>query len=156
MTSTMTRLAVAACAVALIATPVQIGSVGSAQAAARATAGAHVPFTEYAAEDGKTNGTVIGPDRAYGTLAAEVVGRQAVRLDAKGEYVEVTLKKAANAVNVRYSIPDSADGKGLDASLGVYVNGRRSGSLALTSRYSWYYGQYPWTNNPADGGRRQL
>lgn len=115
-----------------------------------------MPFIEYQAEGGTTNGTVIGPDRAYGTLAAEAVGRQAVRLDHKGEYVEITLTKAANAVNVRYSIPDTADGKGMDASLGVYINGRRSQSLALTSRYSWYYGQYPWTNNPADGGRRQM
>jgi hypothetical protein len=119
-------------------------------------AGARIPFTEYEAEQGTTNATVIGPDRAYGTLAAEAVGRQAVQLDGKGEYVEFTLRKAANAVNVRYSIPDTADGRGRDASLGVYVKGRRVQSLALTSRYSWYYGQFPWTNNPADGGRRQL
>jgi len=118
--------------------------------------GARVPFTEYQAENTTTNGTVIGPDRAYGTLAAEAVGRKAVQLDKKGQYVEFTLKKAANAVNVRYSIPDTEDGVGRDASLGVYVGSRRVQSLSLTSRYSWYYGQYPWTNNPADGGRRQL
>ncbi len=118
--------------------------------------GARVPFTEYEAEDAHTNASVIGPDRAYGTLAAEAVGRKAVRLNKQGDYVEFTLKKAANAVNVRYSIPDTADGKGRDASLGVYVQGRRVQSLPLTSRYSWYYGQYPWSNNPADGGRRQL
>ena len=115
-----------------------------------------MPFVEREAEDAATNGKVIGPDRAYGTLAAEAVGRKAVRLDKKGDYVEFTLTKAANAVNVRYSIPDTTDGKGRDASLGVYVKGRRVQSLALTSRYSWYYGQYPWSNNPADGGRRQL
>lgn len=118
--------------------------------------GARVPFIEHEAEDAEVHGTVIGPDRAYGTLAAEAIGRQAVQLDAQGEYVEFTLTKAANALNLRYSIPDSADGAGLDATLGVYVDGQRIQSLALTSRYSWYYGQFPWTNDPADGGRRHM
>ncbi len=118
--------------------------------------GARTPFVEQQAEDARTNGTVLGPDWAYGTLAAEAVGRRAVQLDRPGQYVEFTLTKAANAVNVRYSVPDSADGKGIDATLGAYVDGRFAKSLAVSSRYSWYYGQYPWTNNPADGGRRQL
>ncbi|GAA3310118.1 hypothetical protein GCM10020295_76340 [Streptomyces cinereospinus] len=70
--------------------------------------------------------------------------------------MEFRLQQAANAVNVRYSVPDSADGKGIDATLGAYVDGQFAKSLAVTSRYSWYYGQFPWSNNPADGGRRQL
>ena len=115
-----------------------------------------MPFVERQAEHASTNGSVIGPDWAYGTLAAEAVGRRAVRLEGRGKYVEFELTRAANAVNVRYSIPDSADGTGLDATLGVYVNGRLADSLPVTSRYSWYYGQFPWTNTPADGGRRQL
>jgi len=118
--------------------------------------GARVPFTEYQAEDARTNGTVLGPDRAYGTLAAEAVGRRAVRLQGADKYVEFTLKRPANAVDIRYSIPDSADGAGLDSSLSVLVGGRAIQSLPVTSRYSWYYGVYPWTNNPADGGRREL
>ncbi len=130
-------------------------SVGQYQAG-RGGVGAKVPFTEYQAEQASTNGTRIGPDWAYGTLAAEAVGRRAVRLDARGQYVEFRLTKAANAVDVRYSIPDSANGEGLDATLGVYINGHRARSLPVTSRYSWYYGIYPWSNNPADGGRRDL
>ncbi|PTT67104.1 discoidin domain-containing protein [Arthrobacter sp. HMWF013] len=119
-------------------------------------AGANVPFMEYQAEGAATNGTVIGPDRAYGTIAAESVGRSAVRLEGSGQFVEFTLEKAANALNLRYSIPDSADGHGLDATLGVHINGKPTTSLTLTSRYSWFYGQFPWTNNPADGGRRHM
>ena len=99
---------------------------------------------------------MLGPDRAYGTLAAEAVGRRAVQLQGEGKYVEFTLTGAANAVNIRYSIPDSTDGAGLDSSLSVLVGGQTITSLPVTSRYSWYYGVYPWTNNPADGGRRQL
>jgi len=119
------------------------------------SAGAAVPFVEQQAEDARTNGTVIGPDWAYGTLAAEAVGRRAVQLRGAGQYVEFTLTKPADAVNVRYSIPDTADGKGRDATLDVLLNGRPAKALPVTSR-SWYYGVYPWTNTPADGGRRQL
>jgi len=99
-------------------------------------AGAAVPFVEQQAEDARTNGTVLGPDRAYGTLAAESVGRRSVQLQGAGKYVEFTLTQPANAVTVRYSVPDSADGAGLDATLGVSVNGAAYRSLPVTSRYS--------------------
>jgi len=147
---------IASTLVAAITPAAVAGPAAASPSSTRSTAGARVPFLEYQAEDGTTNGTVIGPDRAYGTLAAEAVGREAVQLQKQGDYVQFRLKKAANAVNVRYSIPDTTDGQGQDANLGIYVHGRRIQQLNLTSRYSWYYGQYPWTNNPADGGRRQL
>ncbi len=118
--------------------------------------GARTPFVEYQAERARTNGTAVGPDWAYGTLAAEAVNRKAVRLQGTGRYVQFTLAKAANAVDVRLSVPDSADGAGIDSTLGVVVGGKRISTLDVTSRYSWYYGVYPWSNDPADGGRRQL
>ncbi|QMU70933.1 discoidin domain-containing protein [Streptacidiphilus sp. P02-A3a] len=113
--------------------------------------GASLPFTEYLAADARSNGTRIGPDRTFTTVAAEAVGRTAVTLDHQGQYVEFTLSRAANSVDVRYSIPDSADGQGQDGSLGVYVGGSRIAGLATTSRYDDFYGSYPFTNNPADG-----
>ncbi|WP_407647196.1 carbohydrate-binding protein [Actinacidiphila soli] len=33
----------------------------------------------------------------------------------QGEYVEFTLTQPANSLVLRYSLPDSADGKGIDA-----------------------------------------
>jgi hypothetical protein len=113
--------------------------------------GAELGFAEYEAENGRTNGRVIGPDRAFGTLESEASGRRAVRLKRPGDYVEVILAEPADAMTVRYAIPDSADGRGLDASLGVYVAGERLASVPMTSRYGWFYGSYPFTNNPADG-----
>jgi hypothetical protein len=113
--------------------------------------GADLPYTEYEAEDGDTNGTVLGPDRTYRTVPSEASGRQAVRLDQVGEYVEFTLAEAADALVMRYSIPDSADGTGLTAPLAVYANGAKRADLQLTSAYSWVYGAYPFSNNPADG-----
>ncbi len=108
--------------------------------------GAAVPFTEYEAENAATNGTVLGPDRAFTHLAAEASGRRAVALSA-GQYVEFVLARAANAVDVRYSVPD-----GSDTTLALTADGRDAGDLTLTSKYSHFYGNYPFTNNPADGG----
>ncbi|MFD0672369.1 S-layer homology domain-containing protein [Cohnella sp. GCM10027633] len=121
---------------------------GSANKAYR---GATLPFTTYEAEHGETNGTVIGPDREFKTFASEASGRQAVTLDSTGQYVSFRSVKAANALNVRYIIPDSIDGSGQDATLTLYVNGESRGKLDLSSKHSWVYGKYPWTNNPADG-----
>jgi hypothetical protein len=112
--------------------------------------GADVGFTEYSAVGTQTNGTVIGPSDNLYTLAAEAVGRTAVTLSGAGQYVDFTLAKAANAVDLRYSIPDSADGTGLTTPLKVYVNGQARPDLTLSSEYDWFYGSYPFTNDPAD------
>ncbi|MFJ2830437.1 discoidin domain-containing protein [Streptomyces sp. NPDC087263] len=97
-----------------------------------AAAGATLPFTSVEAESATTTGTKIGPDYTQGTLASEASGRQAVRLTA-GQRVEFTAPRAANAVNVAYSVLDGQSG-----SLDVYVNGTKlAKTLAVTSRYSY-------------------
>jgi hypothetical protein len=110
-----------------------------------------VPFVEYEAENGATNGEIVGPDRSFGSLAAEASGRRAVRLARPGDYVEITLARPANALTLRYAVPDSADGAGLDAEIGLFADGRRLAALPLTSRYGWFYGRYPFSNDPRDG-----
>jgi len=112
--------------------------------------GASVPFTEYSAVGSQTNGAVIGPSYNLYTLADEAVGRTAVTLSGAGQYVDFTLARPANSVDLRYSIPDSADGTGLTTPLKVYVDGRQQPNLTLTSDFDWFYGVYPFTNNPAD------
>jgi hypothetical protein len=112
--------------------------------------GATVPFLEQEAEGAVTNGTVVS-GRAAETLAGEASGRQAVTLAGQGKYVEFTLTAPANSIDLRYSLPDSGDGVGLDSTAGLYVNGAKNRDLSLTSRYSWYYGSYPFTNRPGDG-----
>ncbi|MGW4171820.1 discoidin domain-containing protein [Streptomyces chartreusis] len=99
---------------------------------ARAAAGATLPFTSVEAESAITTGTRIGPDHTQGTLASEASGRQAVRLSS-GQRVEFTAPRAANALNVAYSVPDGQSG-----SLNVYVNGTRlAKTIAVTSKYSY-------------------
>ncbi|MFD1665303.1 discoidin domain-containing protein [Streptomyces calvus] len=95
-------------------------------------AGAILPFTSVEAESATTTGSKIGPDHTQGTLASEASGRQAVRLNA-GQRVEFTVPRAANAVNVAYSVPDGQSG-----SLDVYVNGQKlARTLPVTSKYSY-------------------
>ncbi|MEX1656458.1 discoidin domain-containing protein [Streptomyces pseudovenezuelae] len=99
---------------------------------AHAAAGATLPFTSVEAESATTTGTRIGPDHTQGTLASEASGRQAVRLGS-GQRVEFTVPRAANAVNVAYSVPDGQSG-----TLNVYVNGTRlARTLPVTSKYSY-------------------
>ncbi|MFF6884323.1 glycosyl hydrolase family 28-related protein [Streptomyces sp. NPDC012421] len=109
--------------------------------------GADVAFDEQEAENARTDGTVIGPDRTPYTLPSEASGRKAVRL-LPGQYVEFTLPRAANALTVRYSIPDAPGGGGITAPLDVSVDGRHRTTMTLTSQYSWLYNQYPFTNDP--------
>ncbi|TGZ15184.1 mycodextranase [Streptomyces sp. S816] len=106
--------------------------VAVAAPAAHAAAGATLPFTSVEAESATTTGTKIGPDYTQGTLASEASGRQAVQL-ASGQRVEFTVPRAANAVNVSYSVPDGQSG-----SLDVYVNGTKlAKTLPVTSKYSY-------------------
>nr|WP_030936397.1 discoidin domain-containing protein [Streptomyces sp. NRRL S-646] len=100
--------------------------------AAHAASGATLPFTSVEAESATTTGTRIGPDYTQGTLASEASGRQAVRLTS-GQRVEFTVPRAANAVNISYSVPDGQSG-----TLDVYVNGQKiAKTLAVTSKYSY-------------------
>jgi len=164
--STMTSSRLTRGVAALAAVALAAGIVGvSGEAAAAAPApnvtraaldpalvagrGATVDFLEQEAETAVTTGTVIGPDRTAYTLAAEASGRSAVRL-LPGQYVEFSLPKAANAITVRYSIPDSATGGGIDSPLAVSIR-NASKRMTLTSKYSYLYNQYPFTNDPNAG-----
>ena len=81
------------------------------------------------------------------TLPAEASGPRAVQL-APGQYVQFTLPKAANAITVRYSIPDAPTGGGITAPLTVSANAGPPRTMTLTSQYSWLYNAYPFSNDP--------
>jgi hypothetical protein len=126
-------------------------TVASIDPALTAGRGAALGFSEQEAENADTNGTVLPFSTAAYTLAAEASGRQAVELTAPGQYVEFTLTQPANAITLRYAIPDAPAGGGIDAPLTLTVNGKRSSTLMLTSKYSYLYNQYPFTNDPTAG-----
>ncbi|HZX08471.1 glycosyl hydrolase family 28-related protein [Kribbella sp.] len=109
--------------------------------------GADVPFVEQEAENAVFTGEKLGPSREAYTLPAEASGRTAVRLQPT-QYVEFTLTRPANAVTLRYSIPDAPGGGGITAPLDVTVNGGHKRTMTLTSQYAWLYGMYPFSNDP--------
>ena len=146
------RLGSAATGIALMAGGLAALAPGSAAAAGGATGGvgATLPYVEVQAENSATNGTVIGPSAAYGTLADEASYRKAVTLQGSGsgQYVTFTTPVATNSIDFRYSIPDTADGSAYNAPLSFYINGTKQSDFSLTNAYSWYYSSYPFSNQP--------
>ena len=94
-----------------------------------------------------TVGSADASDRAIGDLGGEASGRQAVTLAAASDGVSfavLPVHGGANALVLRYSLPDAPTGGGTAGALVVEVT-EPDGStfaqtLALTSRYAWLYG----------------
>ncbi|KOX31157.1 glycosyl hydrolase [Saccharothrix sp. NRRL B-16348] len=121
--------------------------------------GANVPWEHVEAEDAVTAGGAqkIGPNRTIGDLAGEASGRRAVTLNSTGSSVEFTTGGPTNTLVTRFSIPDSAGGGGIDATLNVYVNGSFHKAISLTSRHIWLYGNEASPgNSPGAGGPRHI
>ena len=123
-------------------------TVAALDPALTAGRGASVNFVEQEAENAVTNGAIIGFDTTAYTLAGEASGRRAVKLTAPGQFVEFTLTRPANAITLRYAIPDAATGGGIEAPLTLSLKGKRLSTLTLTSKYAWLYNQYPFSNDP--------
>lgn len=118
--------------------------------------GARVPWITYEAEDAVTSGHLLGPDYAGYSAAREASGRMCVRLAEEGQYLEFQARKQADGLVVRYSLPDSPDGRGIDATISLYINGVFLAKIPMTSRYSHLYGGYPYDNHPASGQPRNF
>lgn len=118
--------------------------------------GATIPWTTYEAEQMKTTGTVLGPKYGPYQVETESSGQKCVKLNIKGQFVQFTSTVVANTMVIRYSLPDKKEGNGLNATLGIYINGKLVGHHAISSRYSWLYGKYPFTNNPEAGEPRDF
>jgi Pectate lyase superfamily protein len=123
---------------------------------ASASVGADMPWTTYEAEGMRTTGLVLGPRYEPNLVETESSGQKCVKLVKTGEFLEFTAAAGANALVIRYSLPDAKEGGGTDTGLDLYVNGVKVRALALTSRYSWLYGGYPFSNLPSEGKPRNF
>ena len=151
------KLALAGSPLAIIILSVlAIGAVLSQAQTAYASRGANLPWTTYEAEDMTNTGTILGPQYGANVVASESSGRKCVELSASGQYAQFSAQAAANALVVRYSLPDSADGQGMDSTISLYRNGAFVQKLPVTSRYSWLYGGYPFVNSPSAGSPRNF
>lgn len=118
--------------------------------------GALVPWVTYEAEQARTSGSVLGPDYTGRTPAREASGRECVQLNAQGQFIEFVARSDAQGMVIRYCIPDSPDGRGTSATLSLYINGQFRDRLAMTSRFTYLYGEYPFNNRPASGSPRHF
>ena len=124
--------------------------------AAEGGIGASLPWHTYEAELAGTTGTVLGPDYTGHSPAREASGGRCVKLSVVGQFVQFTAAADAQAIVVRYCLPDSTNGQGTDATLSLSINGHPHGKLPLTSRLTYLYGTYPYTNAPAAGTPRHF
>ena len=126
-------------------------TVAAIDPALTAGRGAAVNFIEQEAENADTNGTVlpfcdgglhprrrgVGPPGRQADRARPV---RRVHADASRERDHASLR-----------IPDAPSGGGIDAPITLTLNGKRSSTLTLTSKYSYLYNQYPFSNDPNAG-----
>ncbi len=97
--------------------------------------GAKMPYTTHEAENATIeNGATIQQSTDMESTAVEATNQTYVELPKKDAAVTFNVTEPANALNVRYTIPDGASGQ-----LDVQVNGSSVGVLDLSSHSAWQY-----------------
>ena len=97
--------------------------------------GAKMPYTTHEAENASVeNGATIQQSTDMESTAVEATNQTYVELPKKDAGVTFNVTEPANALNVRYTIPDGASGQ-----LDVQVNGSSVGNLDLSSHSAWQY-----------------
>ena len=97
--------------------------------------GAKMPYTTHEAENANVeNGATIQQSTDMESTAVEATNQTYVELPKKDAAVTFNVTEPANALNVRYTIPDGASGQ-----LDVQVNGSSVGNLDLSSHSAWQY-----------------
>ena len=101
------------------------------------------PYLRYEAEPGMcdTDGSFLDPPVPYSQqpLQAEASNLTALTLERKDSYVGWILDASADAITLRFSIPDAPDGKGLKTTIDIYSGNDKITSLTLDSYWSWQY-----------------
>ena len=97
--------------------------------------GAKMPYKTHEAEKATVeNGATIQQSTDMESTAVEATNQTYVELPKKDAAVTFNVTEPANALNVRYTIPDGASGQ-----LDVQVNGSSVGNLDLSSHSAWQY-----------------
>ena len=97
--------------------------------------GAKMPYTTHEAENATVeNGATVQQSTDMESTAVEATNQTYVELPKKDVAVTFNVTEPANALNVRYTIPDGASGQ-----LDVQVNGSSVGNLDLSSHSAWQY-----------------
>ena len=97
--------------------------------------GATVPYTRYEAEEaGRSNGTTLERSDDLESTAIEASGQSYVALKDQDSSLDFTATSAANALDLRFTLPDHTSGK-----VQVYINNDLAATLTLSSETAWQY-----------------
>lgn len=119
------------------------------------------PYLRYEAEQGRCESEGVKfidarNDYNQENLVSEASFMECAELGARGSSVSWTLDKDADALTIRFSLPDSSDGKGTKQTVGILSDGVKVSDVELDSYWAWQYTvkanvgeKYP-DNTPAD------
>ena len=97
--------------------------------------GATVPYTRYEAEAAsRSDGTTLERSDDLESTAIEASGQSYVALNNKNSSVDFTATAAANALDLRFTLPDHTSGR-----VDVRVNNETVATLDLSSESAWQY-----------------
>ena len=97
--------------------------------------GATVPYTRYEAEEAsRSDGTTLERSDDLESTAVEASGQSYVALNNKNSSVDFTATAAANALDLRFTLPDHTSGR-----VDVRVNNETVATLDLSSESAWQY-----------------
>ena len=122
---------------------------------AKGRVGALMPYTRYDSETATLGGGATlktSPTWSRKEIASQASRQSYVDLPSNGSYAEWTMKGDANGVTLRFTMPDSPDGMGLNGSLDVYVNDKKVQTVNLTSYYMYQYFAGGNPTDKSDGG----
>ena len=115
--------------------------------------GATVPYTRYEAEEAsRSDGTILERSDDIESTAIEASGQSYVALNDKNSSVDFTASTAANALDLRFTLPDHASGR-----VDVRVNNETVATLDLSSETAWQYvgGDHVY-DEPGDGRKARF
>ena len=97
--------------------------------------GASVPYTRYEAEEAsRSDGTTLERSDDLESTAIEASGQSYVALNDQNSSVDFTASTAANALDLRFTLPDHTSGR-----VDVRVNNETVATLDLSSEAAWQY-----------------
>ena len=97
--------------------------------------GASVPYTRYEAEEAsRSDGTSLERSDDLESTAIEASGQSYVALKDQDSSLDFTATSAANALDLRFTLPDHKSGQ-----VQVYINNDLAATLTLSSETAWQY-----------------
>ncbi|OBZ14182.1 glycosyl hydrolase [Bacillus sp. FJAT-27264] len=122
----------------------QTNNVSTTDLTVYSARGASMPYTRYDTEDATRGGGATlqtAPTFDQALIASEASGQSYIALPSNGSYAQWTVRQGEGGagVTMRFTMPDSANGMGLNGALDVYVNGTKAKTVPLTSYYNWQY-----------------